>query len=84
MMIMWPSPSFLKAVTFVLLGASFADGFSPVKSPRTSRLSLSSLSVLTERQMQFWEDVDTGLDDIEAFYAAKDLDIDRVRQFAKR
>lgn len=45
----------------------------------------SSLSVLTERQMQFWEDVETGLDDIEGFYKSnKGLDIDRVRQFAKR
>jgi hypothetical protein len=34
--------------------------------------------------MQFWEDVDKGLDDIEAFFAKKGQDIDRIRQFTKR
>jgi hypothetical protein len=40
---------------------------------------------LSERQMQFWEDVDTGLDDIENYFKdMKGQDIDRIRQFAKR
>ena len=35
--------------------------------------------------MQFWEDVDEGLNDIEAFYqSSKGMDIDRVRRFAQR
>ena len=42
-----------------------------------------SLAALTERQMQFWEDVDSGLDDIENFYAKKGQDINRIRTFAK-
>jgi aspartate beta-hydroxylase len=33
--------------------------------------------------MQFWEDVEDGLDDIEAFYARRQQDIDRIRQFAQ-
>ena len=41
----------------------------------------TSLAALTERQMQFWEDVDDGLDDIESFFAKKGLDIDRIRAF---
>ena len=46
--------------------------------------SLSPLYALTERQMQFWEDVESGLDDIENFYAKKGQSIDRIRQFGKR
>jgi len=45
--------------------------------------STVSLAALTERQMQFWEDVDAGLDDIDNFYAKKGQDIDRIRTFAK-
>jgi len=59
------------------------DGFAPALTIRSRTTTASSLSALTERQMQFWEDVDTGLDDVEAFYATNGLDIDRVRQFAK-
>ena len=44
---------------------------------------LLTLAALTERQMQFWEDVDSGLDDIENFYAKKGQDINRIRTFAK-
>ncbi|KAI2491635.1 peptide-aspartate beta-dioxygenase [Fragilaria crotonensis] len=34
--------------------------------------------------MQFWEDVDEGLNDIEAFYlSSKGMDIDRVRRFTQ-
>ena len=45
--------------------------------------SSSHLNALTERQLQFWEDVDDGLDDIEAFWVKKGQDIDRVRRFKK-
>lgn len=49
----------------------------------TSRVSLG-LAALTERQMQFWEDCEEGLNDVEQVYAAKGLDIDRIRAFGKR
>jgi len=43
-----------------------------------------TLHVLTERQMQFWEDVDDGLKDIEQYYRSeKNMDIDRIYAFAK-
>jgi hypothetical protein len=42
------------------------------------------LAALTERQMQFWEDVEEGLDDMEAFYAKRGQSIDRIREFGKR
>ena len=34
------------------------------------------------RQMQFWEDVEDGLNDIATVYNEKNLDIDRIREFA--
>jgi hypothetical protein len=45
---------------------------------------VSGLHALTERQMQFWEDVEEGLDDIEQFYAKQGESIERIRQFGKR
>lgn len=42
-----------------------------------------SLNVLTERQMQFWEDVEEGLDAIEAFWTKQGQNIDRIRTFGK-
>mmetsp|Transcript_14000 Transcript_14000/g.20037 ORF Transcript_14000/g.20037 Transcript_14000/m.20037 type:complete len:367 (-) Transcript_14000:87-1187(-) len=43
------------------------------------------LDALTERQMQFWEDVEKGLDPIEQYYMdAKGENISRVREFARR
>jgi hypothetical protein len=50
----------------------------------SSSSSSSSLSALSERQMQFWEDVEAGLDDIENFYLKKGQSIDRIRQFGMR
>jgi aspartate beta-hydroxylase len=38
---------------------------------------------LTDRQLQFWEDVDNGLDEIADFYSRRGMSIDRVRQFAE-
>jgi hypothetical protein len=46
--------------------------------------SSTRLAALTERQMQFWEDVEDGLDDIENVYASKGQNIDRIRVFGKR
>jgi hypothetical protein len=34
--------------------------------------------------MQFWEDVEDGLDDIDNVYASKGQNIDRIRVFGKR
>lgn len=46
--------------------------------------SSGPLQALTDRQQQFWEDVESGLDDIESFYQKKlGMDIDRVRQFGR-
>ena len=39
---------------------------------------------LTDRQLQFWEDVDEGLNDIESFWEKKNQNIDRIRLFALR
>lgn len=45
--------------------------------------TLSELSALSERQMQFWEDVGDGLNDVETVYKERNLDIDRIRTFAE-
>jgi hypothetical protein len=42
------------------------------------------LHALSDRQLQFWEDVDVGLDDIENFYLKQGQNIERIRQFSKR
>ena len=51
----------------------------------TSRLSTRTLlSALSPRQLQFWEDVDDGLVDIEKFYASKGQSMERIRTFCRR
>jgi hypothetical protein len=57
-------------------------GFAPVKTSTSQHLTC--LAALSERQMQFWEETEEGLDDIEDFYAKKDQDIDRIREFGRR
>lgn len=42
----------------------------------------NSLFALTERQMQFWEDVDDVLTDVETTYSSGDVNIERIRGFA--
>lgn len=42
------------------------------------------LDALTERQEQFWEDVEEGLDDIEKYYRERGQNIDRIRRFGMR
>jgi hypothetical protein len=84
-LIFQPTAALLRlSVLVVLIDAS--HGFTSSGWGASScRKPGSCLSALTERQMQFWEDVDEGLNDIEALYASsKSMDIDRVRQFAKR
>ena len=39
--------------------------------------------VTSERQMQFWEDVDDGLNNVELVFKEENLDIDRIRNFAQ-
>jgi hypothetical protein len=39
---------------------------------------------LTDRQLQFWEDAEDGIDDIAKFWDKKGQNIDRIRLFGKR
>ena len=55
-----------------------------VPSTRQGVTASSSLQALTERQMQFWEDVEDGLKDIEEFYQKKDMSTDRIWGFCER
>jgi hypothetical protein len=50
----------------------------------TTRSSSSLFVALTNRQLQFWEDVEEGLDDIENFFEKKGQSIERIRKFGKR
>ena len=77
----------------LMIAVDTSHGFSsmdvmlrPSYSCRQQRWTCSNpLYALTERQMQFWEDVENGLDDIESFYKSLNgQDIDRVREFVKR
>jgi len=43
-----------------------------------------SANALTQRQEQFWEDVEDGLDEIENYYKRRDMNIDRIRRFGMR
>jgi hypothetical protein len=54
-------------------------------NPQTTTTTALFAALLSERQLQFWEDVEDGLDDIEDFYVKKyNQDIHRIRTFAKR
>jgi len=66
-------------LTFCATSRAFVNQFSPSRI----YVTVSPLSALTERQMQFWEDVDDGLRDIENFYLKKNQNIDRIRTFSK-
>lgn len=72
-----------------LAAAATATAFTSSLSTHTTLKTSANhpcfaLGALTERQQQFWEDVESGLDDIESYYAEqKGLDIDRVRQFGR-
>ena len=72
-----------RSALFLTASLSLSTAFLP-HHDFASRQSWNSLSALTERQMQFWEDVEEGLDDIESFFAKKGQNIDRIRQFGKR
>lgn len=45
---------------------------------------LFTLRIVKERQMQFWEDVEDGLDAVQSTYEEEGLDVERIRGFVKR
>mmetsp|Transcript_20438 Transcript_20438/g.42889 ORF Transcript_20438/g.42889 Transcript_20438/m.42889 type:complete len:149 (+) Transcript_20438:65-511(+) len=81
-----------ETLCLVLLLGLAGTGFGFVVSKQSSSSNLigatstfgTPLHALTERQLQFWEDVETGLDDIESYYEKKDQPIDKIRDFARR
>ena len=70
----------------VLCCLPLASGFTVQPASRPCRFATVSLGLaaLTERQMQFWEDVEEGLDAVERVFAPKGQNIDRIRLFGKR
>ena len=68
---------------WLLLVAAVGTTTAFVPSTRQG-VTTTSLQALTERQMQFWEDVEDGLKDIEEFYQKKDMSIDRIWGFCER
>lgn len=50
---------------------------------RSAQVRPTKLSALTERQQQFWEDVENGLDDLENYYESKGQSLDRIRGFGR-
>jgi len=86
-MIISKSNKFFVAVSLLLaaLSVPVVSAFAPCYTRTTTRTATQKLKALTERQQQFWEDVETGLNDIESFYKnQKGQDIDRIRLFGKR
>ena len=66
---------------FVSPNANVALAFSPQQRRPTRQTA--ALSALTERQIQFWEDVDDGIDDIADYYESKGQSLDRIRAFGR-
>lgn len=84
---------------FLICQASLVVAFAPSAQQRlkvvgilsvsggedATRLAATQLGALTERQMQFWEDVEDGLKEIEDFYKKKgEGGIDRIWKFCER
>mmetsp|Transcript_14772 Transcript_14772/g.20876 ORF Transcript_14772/g.20876 Transcript_14772/m.20876 type:complete len:357 (+) Transcript_14772:152-1222(+) len=72
-----------------------ANAWVPSKTTTTTPTKLFAAKQLTERQLQFWEDVEDGLNDVESFYnkefnkddsesATNNSIIQRIRDFATR
>lgn len=74
----------LKGTCLFLCGATHVTAFTSSHHGPCRSIAVSQLGVLTERQMQFWEDVQDGLKDIEEFYRKKDMNIDRIWGFCQR
>lgn len=62
------------------------SGWSSLSLTTAERRTRSSLEAapLTDRQLQFWEDVEDGLDDIANFWEKQGQSIDRIRMFGMR
>ena len=74
----------VRAFLLALLLSHPVTGFAPSSTSACPRCQ-TPLAALTERQMQFWEDVEDGLKDIEEFYEKKGMgDIDRIWKFCQR
>jgi len=76
---------FTAFLSFLLLANAAAFVPSTLKNRQVCRFpesSSSALDALTERQMQFWEDVGDGLNDVETVYNEDGLSIERIRAFA--
>lgn len=78
-------------IFIVLLALCFCDGSQAFLDtlPRRRNKSVMvdrnvCLDALTERQEQFWEDVEEGLDDIENYHRERGQNIDRIRRFGVR
>ncbi|EJK47172.1 hypothetical protein THAOC_34126 [Thalassiosira oceanica] len=63
-----------------ILGRREASSFQPTR-PLFS-LSSTAIAALSPRQLQFWEDVDEGIDDVAKYYETEDMV--RVRDFCSR
>jgi hypothetical protein len=70
-------------VAFPSLMAATTTAPAPQQHSSTRRRRIA-LQALTERQLQFWEDVEEGLDDIEGFWSKQGQSLERIRRFAKR
>jgi hypothetical protein len=69
-------------VWFLLTPLSVAAAFAPTTTTRPrAATTRTHLAVLTERQVQFWEDVQEGLQDIEEFYQKSNLGLERLWDF---
>jgi hypothetical protein len=78
-------PLTLRLMLLLGVTVSLSTSFVSRATKQHARAPSTASYALSERQMQFWEDVDKGLDDIENFFEKnKGQDIDRIRQFTKR
>ena len=56
---------------------------SPQHQQQRPTRQAGALSALTERQIQFWEDVADGIDDMAAYYESKGQSLERIRAFGR-
>ena len=82
-----PAPSVVFTLALALVSnevLAFApNDITPCRSAVSSQpRDVSPLAAtLTDRQLQFWEDVEDGLDDVSAVFEGKGFDIERIRAF---
>lgn len=69
------------SILLLLISLIISSAF---QSPRITHTHPRTQLYLTPRQLQFWEDVETGLLPIEAFYKDKNLSMDRIWKFCER